>query len=59
MLGVTRLAEGEAKGAGIGRVDIDQPCAIEPLGPLPVGLQPLLLLEGVAVVGGLLLGVYN
>ena len=51
MLGVTRLAKGEAEGTGIGRVDIDQPCIDEPLGSLPVGLQPLLLLEGVTVVG--------
>ena len=59
VLGFAGLAEGEAEGAGIGCVDVDQPCVVEPLGPLPAGLQPLLLLQGAAVVGGLLLGVYN
>ena len=59
MLGVAGLAVGEAESAGIGRVDVDQPCVVEPLGPLPADLQPLFLLEGAAVVGGLLLGVYN
>ena len=59
MLGVVGLVEGKVEGADIGRVDVDQPCVVEPLGPLPAGLWPLLLLEGAAVVGGVLLGVYN
>ena len=41
MLGVAGLAKGEAEGTGIGRVDVDQPCVVDSLGPLPAGLQPL------------------